>query len=1129
MSTFNNLLTQIELFIRKYYQNEMLKGGILFLVIFLFSFLLVSLLEYFGHFNQTARFILFYTFILLNLGILFKFFVIPLLKLQKLSKRLSLSDAALMIGNIFPEIDDKLQNTLQLNEQLTSSKQNIELLQASIEQRASKLTAIPFTKGIQLSENKKYLKFLLPLLLFLLAVGFFKPSILAESSTRLVNYDKEYVIPAPFNFLIISPTKVKEGENYTLKIKLEGDEIPKEVTIESNYGNYNLVKENNVTFSHTFNNLSKSLQFICKANGFQSDNFTVNVLKKPLIDDITLNLNYPKHTNIPNETLHNLGDVTIPEGTLIQWNLKGKNITDLKVLFKDTVFNVNSNTDQSFKFKHFIRNTLQYQIVLSSPDINNSDTLNYTINVIKDAYPTISVNDVQDSLNPFIHYIDGTVSDDYGFKALSLNIKHIHNDSVSKTKKILNINPDLTKQIFFYKINYTDFNLQPGDRLEYNFTVTDNDALNGFKSTHSTKKIYAVPTLDSLDNLLSENKKEIKNNLDKAKNNTKDIKKNINDIKNELINKKSPDWKDKQELENLLNMQKELQKQIEDLKNKYDQNQKEDEQFLENSELLKEKQELLEKLLNELMDDELKALMEELQKLMEEMNKDKLIDNLEQMEQNQDALEEELDRALELFKNLELDQKLESIENQLNDLAKEQQTLAKETENKTKSNEELKRKQEEINKKFDEIQKDIQEAKEKNQELETPRDLNFDKELEEELDNELNESKENLDQNKPKKAEKNQSKAAEMMKKMADDVAAMQQQQQEQQQEEDMDALRFLLENLITLSKNQEKLMLDYKQTDRADPKFKLLNKEQVKIVQATEIVKDSLIALSKRVYQLESFINDELNDLTYNLDKSLKFSEELNPIYANQHQQYAITSYNNLALMLSEVLEQMQEQQKQGKPGSGSCNKPGGNGSGSPKQSQMTMEQMKQQMKEQLAKMKNGQKPGGKNGEKEGKGGQGGSKPGGNKGNPIPGLSQEEIAKMAFKQAQMKKSLEQLRQELNKDGSGNGNLLNDVIKDLEDLQKDLLNGGGNPNDLYKRQNEIYTRLLESEKALMERGFSEKRESNTAKNNNDSNQINLIEYNKKKQAEIEFLKSVPLGLRVYYKNLINEYFNSVNN
>ena len=87
----------------------------------------------------------------------------------------------------------------------------------------------------------------------------------------------------------------------------------------------------------------------------------------------------------------------------------------------------------------------------------------------------------------------------------------------------------------------------------------------------------------------------------------------------------------------------------------------------------------------------------------------------------------------------------------------------------------------------------------------------------------------------------------------------------------------------------------------------------------------------------------------------------------------------------------------------------------------------------------------------------------------------------------------------------------------------------GYTNNLLKRQQDIMTRLLESEKAILERGFSNERESKSSKNDAEGNQIKIIEYTKKKESELELLRSLPIGLRVYYKNMINDYFNTVNN
>jgi hypothetical protein len=69
------------------------------------------------------------------------------------------------------------------------------------------------------------------------------------------------------------------------------------------------------------------------------------------------------------------------------------------------------------------------------------------------------------------------------------------------------------------------------------------------------------------------------------------------------------------------------------------------------------------------------------------------------------------------------------------------------------------------------------------------------------------------------------------------------------------------------------------------------------------------------------------------------------------------------------------------------------------------------------------------------------------------------------------------------------------------------------------------TRLLESEKALMERGFEEKRESKSGKEENFGNKIRFDEYNKQKLKQIEILKSVDPTYKKYYKDKANQYFN----
>ena len=84
------------------------------------------------------------------------------------------------------------------------------------------------------------------------------------------------------------------------------------------------------------------------------------------------------------------------------------------------------------------------------------------------------------------------------------------------------------------------------------------------------------------------------------------------------------------------------------------------------------------------------------------------------------------------------------------------------------------------------------------------------------------------------------------------------------------------------------------------------------------------------------------------------------------------------------------------------------------------------------------------------------------------------------------------------------------------------------PNKWKEETKDILTRLLESEKALMERGFEEKRESKDGKNLNYGNQIRFDEYTNQKLKQIELLRSVDPVFRKYYKDKANEYFNRAN-
>ena len=159
MTQIQDVLKQLDIFIKKYYKNQLIKGVLLLIGVFVFSLCLISGLEYFGKFNKLIRFFLLTSFILVNGFIILNFCVLPLLKLIKLRQGISSIQASRIIGSFFPDISDKLTNLLQLNNDLhQNDTSNYKLLEASIIQKINDINIFSFNQAIDYSKTKKYLK-----------------------------------------------------------------------------------------------------------------------------------------------------------------------------------------------------------------------------------------------------------------------------------------------------------------------------------------------------------------------------------------------------------------------------------------------------------------------------------------------------------------------------------------------------------------------------------------------------------------------------------------------------------------------------------------------------------------------------------------------------------------------------------------------------------------------------------------------------------------------------------------------------------------------------------------------------------------------------------------------------------
>ncbi len=1114
MSTRTNnnyklLIKKLDRFTRKYYFNKLIKGLLISIGLILLAFIIISILEYYLWFSTGVRKVLFYGFLALSGITAFFGVIIPLLQIFRLGRVISREQAAEIIGTHFTNVKDKLLNILQLKDQ-AASLSDASLIEASIDQKADEIKLVPFRSAVDLSKNSRYLKYALIPILCLGAIFFLNSNMIKDSTNRLINNDVVYEQEAPFSLSVINKElEVIQYEDFQVDVKVdEGSKvIPNDPYIHINGFPYKLSKTEKANqFSYKFNKLQKDVTFYVEADGIRSQSYTIKVIPKPVMVSFDASVTYPSYTGRKNETLRNSGDMVVPAGTRVAWKFQAEHTdTILMKLGKKKKVGATQKGQDLFAYSQRFYENTDYSVYLSSERIKNADSVSYSITVVPDLHPAISAQERRDTTDGMFIYFVGDASDDYGIANLYFKYKiEAENAFESAEFQTTSIEvPAKRKATSFTKTwNLLELGLNDGDRLTYYFEVWDNDGVNGSKSARTQTMTYQLPSIKDMEEAIEENNEQMEQEMEEVIDDTQELKEEIKEFKEKLIQKKELDWEDREQLQSMLQKHQKMQKQIESLQQNFEENLEQQEEFKEVDEQIKKKHEELQKMLDELMTDELRELMEKLEEMMEDINKEELMEELEEFEMTDEQMEQELDRTLELFKQLQFEQKLQETIDKLEELAKEQEELSKETEQDPDGNlEKQKHEQDKLNKEFDDIKKDLEELNKMGQEMGDKKDVEKEtQELSDQVEEQQEQSMEQMKQGQKQKAGEQQKGASEKMKEMAKKLQAMEMMMQEEQMEEDMKAIRQLLENLIDLSMHQEDVIDSMGKASINTPHFNELVQQQYKLKDDAELVKDSLVALSKRIFQLQSFITREISEVNRNMEDALDKLEERKKKDASTNQQFIMTSVNNLALMLNEAQQQMQQQMAQQMQGCQNCQNPG------KKPGMKGMKAMQQQLNDQIKKLS-----------------QECNKPGGKKG----GKFSKEAAKLAAKQAAIRQAIEKLSQNENKDGSKKMGDLEELAREMEKTEEDLVNKRITA-EMLKRQQQILDKMLKAEDAEQQRELEEEREAQTAKKPPVRTIPPIVEeYRKKKEAEIELYKTVPPSLKPYYKQMVERYFQSI--
>ena len=1082
----NPVVSQLKSYHRLFYRNEVI-NRLLFSALWIICLgSIFILIEYFAWLSSPLRGILYYFFLSASCVLFVANCFVPTVKWTRKVSHADLEWMAKKLGKFFDKAhQDELINIIQLQRE-GSHKVNSPLLEAAITQKVRQLSGYKFVDFIDYSGHRKILYGLLLLAALLAFFDYLNPQYIRKPTLRIVNYTFQYTKALPFQFLILNKKlEAVAGEPFTIQVKLIGKNLPSDVYFTSQGSRMKMEREleKNV-FSLSLPPITSPQMFQFEAVEYFSEPQTIQIIYRPGIEKTTISIEFPAYIHRPAEKLSQLLPLQIPEGSRVHWDISTHDVKKASILLgqKRTKIDFKKNMLVSaYEFSTQFFENSSYQIWVSNEHFESQKTSDFRIDVIKDEYPKIEAQVIEDTLYYRFLIFRGEANDDYGLNHVALKYQ-IRRDKQANWEaqfiRKLAIPTGKKEADFRFLIGLDSLKLPPGAQLRYYFEVTDHDGIHGPKKTKTLQRVWEFPESNQLTKKSGDRFLELEKNISSSIQKAQEIKKELTDAMNRLKLGKEVNNK---MLEEVLSKEKELKKALDALKDQQEKWMGQQFSFQKPTDLWIQKMENLQKLIDQIQTSDLNKGTDDLFKNLQKELPSNWQKNMEQKQSLNKNRERELQRLEQFYKDLRIDKMMEESIQGLNELSQKQSKLAEEPSiNQAEQNK--------IHEEFKEQEKAIDKL-EKEMELDSKEFDSLEEEIEKSMDN-VEEFLENKTVNKAKIAQK---KSAEGLKKLAKKLEDKRTNDESNALNLEVNQLRLLLDNLLQISFEQERVMQDFRRLREGSPALKSASQLQNKIAETAFILEDSLISLGKKVMPLSSIITRETTEMHNRLNEAALMMKERKWPLVQARQQQSMASINKLAVMLSDLLQQMQNQQAQMKPGKKGKGKQKPQGSWGARQ-----QKLNQKVRESRADKQ--------------------------------GPMSEEMIKIAQEQARLRQELEEKLQDI-QDRPGSGNLeksLKDLIKNMEKNETDLVNKRLN-QELQNRQDLMLPILLESEKALKEQGEDPKKESrNALEKFRENPPPNLLPYLKKLEENRTLYQRNPVDLKPSYQEKVLRYLNQFN-
>lgn len=437
------------------------------------------------------------------------------------------------------------------------------------------------------------------------------------------------------------------------------------------------------TFRLDIARVDKDIYYFVSVSGQRTRTYSVSVFEEPRITSGIIRLRPPAYSGLPAQIVpQGVWDIVALYGTRADFNLATNAQPDSVRFVTETAdgsrrieyFTVR---DDSVRYGKTLRGDFAYSLEIVTAE---SGALGphgpHSVKVTADEPPYVRIESPAKEIMleaDMIVPLSVRALDDYGISRMEIHYKSpaesgfVDLDYSGGTEARCDHNWD---------VGYLD--VFPGEAVYYYVRVADNDALKGPKFARTETYVARVPTVYDFYEEIEERQEDDIEDLEEVAEEMDELGEAMDDLAEEMKRDEELDWEEEQSMKQTMDRQSELTRDLEDIVSSMDETlDMMSESDLINFEMI-DKMEEIRSLLEQVATEDFMQALEKMHEAMERLSPEDIEQAMKEMSLSQEDLMRRLDATIEMLKQLKLEQDMDATLNLAQKLLEGEQAVNEE-------------------------------------------------------------------------------------------------------------------------------------------------------------------------------------------------------------------------------------------------------------------------------------------------------------------------------------------------------------------------------------------------------------------------------------------------------------------